>query len=95
MPVPEGITAPVLAKLSHLIGSAVFAFFTFRALRRSLDLSQRSSGLTAGVIGGFVLTLSEARQSLNPSRMSLLSDATANLIGVVLGGTAAAVTERQ
>jgi VanZ family protein len=40
-----------------------------------------------------VLTFSEARQGANPSRMSLLSDAIANLIGVVLGGMFAATTE--
>jgi VanZ family protein len=95
-PVPEGIGGPWLkriAEMFHLVGSAILSFLTFRALRRSLDLSRGLTALSSGFLGGLVMTLSEARQGSNPSRMSLLSDAIWNLVGVVLGGVTAAVLE--
>ena len=93
VPVPEGIAAPRMAKVVHFIGSSIFAFVTFRAFRKSLRLNRIASAFGSGIIGGLALTLSEARQSVNPSRMSLLSDAIANLLGVISGGVAAAVVE--
>ncbi|MBD3292075.1 MAG: hypothetical protein GF393_04065 [Armatimonadia bacterium] len=95
-PVPEGITGPLVARIAellHLAGAAVFSVFTFRALRRSLRLGRVASAFVSGLLGGLVLTMSEAKQSTNPNRMSRLGDAIANLLGVVLGGMIAALHE--
>ena len=95
-PVPEGISGPQaahVARLLHTAGAAVFGFLTFRALRRSLRIGRIASGFGSGLLGGLVLTMSEAKQGANPDRMSELGDAIANLLGVILGGMAAAVTE--
>lgn len=97
-PVPEGITGPPaarVAELLHLAGAAIFTFLTFRALRRSSRLGRIASGFASGMLGGLVLTMSEAKQGANPNRMSLLSDAVANLLGVILGGMVAAVDEER
>jgi VanZ family protein len=95
-PVPEGISGWVVARIAqflHLVGAAVFSLLTFRALRRSLRLGRIVSALLSGFLGGLVLTMSEAKQSTNPHRMSKLGDVVANLLGVVLGGMIAAARD--